>query len=210
MAPRLRIPWLEAAAEAGQKTFTSRPRSLTADEQHLLLTIFGQSVNLDVVELAFTKLAVSGRAYTLANTIHIPEQMPKGVTFDTQTLVHEMTHVWQYQTQGTAYISDSIYHQVTQGKDAYSLTIVPGQALRDYGAEQQAMIVENYYLDFPTGFSKNPDVLRMIETIQRARPLTNTQIQQDRWFGPNNPAGPAFPEGDANQTRTVPLFRIEF
>jgi len=201
---------VEAAAEAAQRTFTSRPRSLTTDERRLLLTIFGQSVNLDVVELAFTKLAIHGRAYTLGNTIHIPERMPKGVTFDTQTLVHEMTHIWQYQTHGTAYISDSLYHQVTQGDAAYTVTIVPGQALGDYGAEQQAMIVENYYLDFPAGFSQNPDVMRMIETIRRARPLTGMQIRQERWFGPNDPAGPALPGADSNQTRTVPLFRIEF
>ena len=217
---RLRVPLMEAGLEAAQKVFTSRgrsltsgddsrPRSLITDEKGLLVNIFGSSINLDVVELAYTKIAKDGRAYTLGNTIHIPEHMPRGVTFDAGTLVHEMTHVWQYQTQGTAYLSDSIFHQLTQGAAAYDVDIVPGKAFRDYAAEQQAIIVERYYRDDPKGWRSNPDVVRMIAEIKRARPLSSTQIQQETWYGPNIRQLDT-PGNDSNIAKTVPLFRIEF
>jgi hypothetical protein len=217
---RLRVPLMEAGLEAAQKVFTSRgrsltsgndsiPRSLIPNEKELLVNIFGSSINLDVVELAYTKIAKDGRAYTLGSTIHIPEHMPKGGTFDAGTLVHEMTHVWQYQTQGTAYLSDSIFHQLTQGTGAYDVDTMPGKAFRDYAAEQQAIIVERYYRDYPEGWRSNPDVVRMIAEIKRARPLSSTQIQQETWYGPNIRQFDT-PDSDSNTAKTVPLFRIEF
>lgn len=209
---RLRVPLLEAGAVLAQKAFTYDARPLNADEKKLLLSIFGASLNLDAVSLAFTDLAVDGRAYTLGNTIRVPEQMPKGTHFRVADLVHEMTHVWQYQTRGTSYISDSIFHQMTAGKAAYEVNLVTGQSFYDYSAEQQAVIVERYYKNAPSGWRQNADVVRMIEEIGKARPLSSTGISQETWFGPNSPApsdklgpGPA-----SDQPRTVPLLRIEF
>lgn len=206
---RLRVPLLEAGAVLAQKVLTSESRSLTADEKKLLHIIFGVSVNLDVVELAFTDLAVNGRAYTLGNTIRVPEHMPKGVRFGTPDLVHEMTHIWQYQTRGTGYISDSVFHQLVG--DAYAVDIVAGRSFNDYSAEQEAMIVQRYYENAPLGWRQNADVVRMIGEIRKARPLSSTGISQETWFGSNiTPPNNSGSGVDANQPRTVPLFRIEF
>ena len=207
---RVRIPILEAGAILAQKALTSRPRSLKPDEKNLLLTIFGPSVNLDQVELAFTDLAIGGRAYTLGNTIRVPEHMPKGVRFRAGDLVHEMTHVWQYQTRGTSYISDSIFHQVAPG-DAYEVNLVPGQSFYDYTAEQEAMIVQRFYEDAPRGWRQDTDVVRMIGEIRKAHPLSAVEIERETWLGPNHDLRDnAVPGNDFNQTRTVPLLRIEF
>jgi hypothetical protein len=149
--PCLRVPLLEAGAVLAQKALTSDSRPLSGDERKLLLKIFGASVNLDAVTLAYTDLAVDGRAYTLGNTIRVPEHMPKGTHFSVADLVHEMTHVWQYQTRGTSYISDSIFHQMTGGQAAYDVEIVAGQSFYEYSAEQEAMIVERYFKNYPEG-----------------------------------------------------------
>lgn len=206
---RVRVPLVEAGLDIAQRAFTFGSRSLNPDEKKLLLGIFGPSINLDAVELAYTNIAKDGRAYTLGNTIHIPEHMPKGATFDASTLVHEMTHVWQYQTRGTGYLSDSIFHQLTQGNAAYDLELVPGKSFYDYTAEQEAMIVQKYYDDSPPGWRQNRDVVVMIGQIQQARPLSDTQAQQERWFGPNV-GMPDNPIGGEPRLTTVPLIRIEF
>ena len=92
-----------------------------------------------------------------------------------------MTHVWQYQTQGSRYISDSALHQALQGLDAYNVDLVPAQSFDKYAAEQQAVIVERYYLDF-TGWRSNSDVVRMIAEVRKARPLAANKSEQETWF----------------------------
>ena len=207
MGPRVRIPLMEAGAIAGQKVLTGDGRFLKPEEKRLLLTIFGNSVNLDPVEIVPTSVGPRGRPYTLGNTIRVPD----GTIFDAETLVHEMTHVWQYQTRGTGYISDSVLHQLTSGQDAYVVKLVPGQSFYDYPAEQQAMIVQRYYSDAPPGWKKDADVVRMMAEIRKARPLSAAEAEKDRWFGPGAVPDNTGSAGDPNRpAQTVPLIRIEF
>jgi hypothetical protein len=206
--PRLRIPLMEAGAVALQKALTGPGRELNPEERRLLLSIFGNSVNLDPVELTMTSVGPKGRPYTFGNTIRVPN----GTVWQTRYLVHEMTHVWQYQTRGTRYISDSAFHQVISGQGAYDVQLVPGQSIFDYTAEQQAIIVEQYYADDPPGWSKDPDVVRMIGEVRTARPLSSEAIQKETWFGPGAGAlDKSAPSNDPNRpSQTVPLLRIEF
>ena len=203
--PRIRIPLLEAGALTLRSSFASSIRNLFPNERKLLLDIFGNSVNLDPVEIVYTTLGAKGRPYTFGNSIRVP----LGTSLDAATLVHEMTHVWQYQTRGTGYLSDSALHQLTEGQAAYNVTIVPGQSFYGYQAEQEAMIVEKYYQDSPTGWRTDPDVVRMIGEVQKARPLAPADIQRETWYGPNIRNLPTAP--DAPQlSPTVPLFRVEW
>lgn len=204
---RVRVPLLEALAVQAQAAFSDSGRSLNSQEKKLLLTIFQDSVNLDTINIVLTDLGTKGRPYTLGNTIRVP----RGTTFDAETLVHEMTHVWQYQTRGTSYISDSALHQLAQGAAAYVVELVPGQSFYGYTAEQEAMIVQRYYEDTPPGWRENEDVVRMIGEIRKARPLASTEIQQETWFGPNRGLPESAPgSGIPKQPQTVPLIRIEF
>jgi hypothetical protein len=221
---RVRSPLLEGLLDLGQGAFASSGRPLSVVEESLLRDVFKQSVDYDPVRIAQTGLGAEGRPYTFGNTIRIP---PK-TDFVTRTLVHEMTHVWQYQTKGTGYLSDSIWHQAT-GSDAYRVVLAAGRSIHGYTAEQQAVIVESYYVDTqrspkqeadtteynpekellpPLGWSLLPDVIRMLGEVQRARPISRDDRLKERLFGPgqNPPPSP----GDRWQPNVLPLLRIEF
>ena len=140
--PRVRSPLAEGFLVLGQKALTNTIRNLTVTEEMLLRRVFKGSIDYDKIQIATTNIRANGRPYTFANTIRIPPQ----TDFNTRTLVHETTHVWQYQTKGSGYISDSGWHQLFD-KSAYCVTLIPKQSLNAYTAEQQAVIVEAYYAD---------------------------------------------------------------
>jgi hypothetical protein len=204
----MRVPILESLAIAGQSAFADPGRPLTSSEREMLMQIFGSSINLGVIRLAITDLGVDGRAYTLGNTIRIP----RGAAIDTRTLVHEVAHVWQYQTRGTSYISDSVFHQLTSGASAYDVQIVPGRSLSDYAAEQQAVIIERYYANDPAGWRDNADVGRIMREVRSAQQLSDGEIQRETWFGPRQSDRVDMFQGNASDrpAQTVPLFRLEF
>jgi hypothetical protein len=66
-------------------------------------------------------------------------------------LIHELTHVWQYQNGGTSYISLSLSSQIlatirTGSRNAaYDYNLTPESSFFDFLPEQQGLIVENYY-----------------------------------------------------------------
>jgi len=204
----VRVPILESLAVTGQQTFATAIRSLVPEEKKLALQIFGHSVNLEPVRIASSTL--SANAYvTLGNTINVPQ----GQILDAKYFVHEMTHVWQYQTRGTKYISDSALRQINhswfQGPDPYKVDIVPGRSFYDYQAEQEAVIIQYYYTN-KNGWKTNPDVLRMLGEVRSARPLSAQQIDQERWWGAAGPPKDDFGTPGRGSPTTVPLFRIEF
>lgn len=63
-------------------------------------------------------------------------------------LVHEVTHVWQGKNSAFAltYVLDSALAQCLLGSTA-AYTVTPGDPWRSYNAEQQASIVEHWYLN---------------------------------------------------------------
>ncbi len=68
-------------------------------------------------------------------------------TISNATMVHEMMHIYQYQNFGATYI---IYALVAQkSKQGYNyggiLALAENKHLRDFNAEQQAEIIEDYF-----------------------------------------------------------------
>jgi hypothetical protein len=69
-----------------------------------------------------------------------------------QTLIHELTHVWQmaHKPDLQIYIDavDAKVTEATQGiHDTYTVPPFDGRAYSDYNIEQQARIVENWYAE---------------------------------------------------------------
>src|SRR5262249_45478620 len=124
---------------------TGPAQPLTEKEKELARTYFGDSVDLEAVRVVVGKTGTDD-AVTLGNVI----RAPAGLRLAGGTLMHELVHVWQYQTGGTDYISDSLGHQASsfaaKGKrgGAYAYNLVTGKSFFAYSAEQQAQIIEDY------------------------------------------------------------------
>lgn len=123
-------------------------RPLTAGERALAVSLFGAAIDLDRVRIRRARwFPFQPRNVAMAPDGHLwfhPQGGLWRADFSTaldnlQALfVHELTHVWQHQ-QGLCLLIRR--HPFCR----YAYHIVPGQAFRDYGIEQQAMIVEHAF-----------------------------------------------------------------
>jgi hypothetical protein len=145
----VRVPILEQAALQLGTAFTRDTRRLSPQEILLVRKVFGGSIRCDDVRVA--RASVASAPTTLGNVIRIHHR----TQLDACTFVHEMTHVWQYQTRGTGYISNSACAQVASmlrsgGRDgAYEIkpaTLSRIGSFYDLSAEKQARTMEHYYL----------------------------------------------------------------
>ncbi len=77
-----------------------------------------------------------------------------GVFTDMAWLIHELTHVWQYEHLGIGYLFKAIDVQIRLGRAAYDyggaaglhFAQVASPALRHFNVEQQGEIARDYYL----------------------------------------------------------------
>lgn len=73
---------------------------------------------------------------------------------DRSILVHELTHVYQYERVGTRYLGEAIYMLMKTQRDCYNYGGPAGLAAaarsgvryRDFNREQQAMIAQDFYI----------------------------------------------------------------
>jgi hypothetical protein len=85
-----------------------RERALTERERALLKRVFRESValyNVRIVDGFAGIYSVNPRPFTLGNTIYLKDH---DSVSEPETLVHECTHVWQYQHWGSQYASDAV------------------------------------------------------------------------------------------------------
>jgi hypothetical protein len=117
-------------------------RRLTDDEVTRLRPIFGESLDYARVRVKAGRLGLlglSGRAFAHGNTVFVPGR--GGLDFG--LLVHELTHVWQHQHGGTAYLSAALAAQWVG--DGYDWRKAVGHQLRwaQLNPEQQAQLIED-------------------------------------------------------------------
>lgn len=155
-------------------------RTLTDREKELARSVFGDSINLDLVrmdEYSLGNLVNGKRPFTTFNTINTWKSL------DDETLIHELTHVWQYGQVGAIYIPDALDSQDDAGVPSSSADYPPGiaiggskgyryggftelqkrinngQKLSSFNYEQQAQIVEDYYIIRKDGKTANDQYL---------------------------------------------------
>ena len=125
-------------------------RLLTEGERRLARSVFGEAITLDAVLIA---RRIPGRtAVTIGSTIHFPLASPADFAVEdlpTQAwLIHELTHVWQFQTR-FAWTVRSWAGVVLSGGYGPGL---PGYDYRHpfdwarLNLEQQARVVEHAFL----------------------------------------------------------------
>lgn len=122
-----------------------KKRKLTEDETALLERVFLGSVALDRVRIVAGRAGLfdlNKRPFTLGNTIYLKgRDSPK-------LLVHECTHVWQYQHLGPRYVFDALAAQRRLGPGAYDwkAELARGKAgWLELNAEAQAEYVADVY-----------------------------------------------------------------
>jgi hypothetical protein len=132
-----------------QLTEFENARALSKSEVELATPIFGKSIDYSRV-----RIVTSGflEYRTVANSIRVGKNFNVADRDMAKKFIHEMTHVWQYQHGGTAYMSVALQTQVSASRKkgnaifAYDYKIQQGQTFFDFTPEQQAFMVANYFL----------------------------------------------------------------
>ena len=141
-------------------------RHLNAEEIGYARQIFGDSLDYSKITITRDGIASAGAPKTLGNTVHMrskwgADQFTKDASGQytlelteagRQLLVHEMTHVWQFQNGGLAYIPDSLASQLRarlstgtrNGAYDWRAAAQAGKPWQDWNPEQQAELVEQY------------------------------------------------------------------
>jgi hypothetical protein len=167
------------------QTLVSGIRTLTERERATAGPVFGESVDLDRVRIGYTNVLAAPT--TLGNLIRVRGRI------DDATLIHELTHVWQYQTSGLRYVSCALAGQaegtVLHGDRNWTYEYDPSKRstrLSDYGPEQQAEIVEDAFLK---GKLDDPDFYGpLVAEVRKARPRPDDPgFDIDETAGVTNP-----------------------
>lgn len=124
-------------------------RKLTENEIQKLRWIFRTSVTYNQIRLiegSAGVFSINNRPFTLGNTIYLKN---KNITTNFNILVHECTHIWQFQNLGARYLTDAIAAQwflpgqgyswedeITRGNDQWIL----------FNKEAQAAFIEKVYI----------------------------------------------------------------
>jgi hypothetical protein len=141
---------------------SSTARPLNGGERSLLLEVFGDSLDYNTVTVKRGGIeTVWDTSRTVANTISLtndnftrqPEDPLALSDKGRRTLVHEMTHVWQYQHSGLGYMAASLGSQldavISHGnRDAayeWNELVDAGVPFERWNPEQQAQAVGDYY-----------------------------------------------------------------
>lgn len=134
-----------------------RSRGLTDGERSQARTVFGDAIDLDVVVVTRGSLLAAGTDRTTGNTVNLGDADFVDDTMDlTATgvayLIHELTHVMQFQQGGLGYIPESLWDQLiskirTGSVDAaydWRPLDAAGVPWDEWHVEPQAQAVEDY------------------------------------------------------------------
>lgn len=133
----------------------TKTRSLTGSEIAAGSAVLGPSAvrwgdvrvaNGGLLDLVFS--LNDERAFVTFHTINMPEGEPLEV------VVHELTHVFQYEKMGSLYMGQAIHAQSTRGGDAYNYGGAAGlvraqnegRSFADFNREEQGQIAQDYYV----------------------------------------------------------------
>jgi hypothetical protein len=135
-------------------------RPLTQGEITMSQSIFGSKIDYSQVHVVLEKLPVPAydRPFTPAGDIFVSSKTGKlgsayssdyskattlsqGLVYSQAGFIHEMTHAWQYQ-EGMWIIP----RRLTYWTYDYDFSTFGAKDFKNYGIEQQAQIVEDYYL----------------------------------------------------------------
>ena len=124
-------------------------RKLTVGEIKLAQSIFSDQLQLEQIEVVAHRLVLPHYAISPNGNVYFNPQ-DFCMDFAEQSiakqswLIHELTHVWQIQ-QGIALIRKALFDR------RYAYALQQGKQFLHYGVEQQAQMVQDYFLKSQLG-----------------------------------------------------------
>lgn len=130
-------------------------RSLSNEEIRVAKLVLGpNAIRFGDVRIALGGLLLPffrmnrNRAFATWHTINLPASKAANISL----MVHELTHVYQYERVGSLYISQGLWAQFRFGRQAYDYGgadgLLAGRAagkrFNDYNREQQSQIAQDY------------------------------------------------------------------
>jgi len=151
LIPILR-PILRRATRWGRARWPSlsmQCRVLTAGEREIAEQVFAGALRLDSIRLCSSPWILKNYAMSPNGSVYFhPEDLAADfsqTSLMTQSwLVHELVHVWQVQ-QGMNVVRRALFNR------RYSYTLRPGKSFYRYGIEQQAQIVQDWFIQHVQG-----------------------------------------------------------
>ena len=133
----------------GQRIFILKRRYLTAGEKKLAQSIFGSQLDLKKIQIVAHRfvlkhMAISPNGHVYFNEIDWVEDFSVTNIAKQSWLIHELTHVWQIQ-QGMAVVRRAIFDR------RYAYLLETGKNFLEYGIEQQAQMVQDYFIQKQLG-----------------------------------------------------------
>ena len=144
-------------------------RRLTAGEIALAKTVFGDSIDYDGVRLHTRRLlpfgiqkkqqAMAYRSHTSFPRDAYSEDFSKETDAGKQSVfIHELVHVWQHQNRVLSTpkeaARETLRHKFNY-QESYHYTLARKRDLTTYGFEQQAAIIQDYFLLTRHGISQS-------------------------------------------------------
>ena len=126
-----------------------KSRILTVSEVALARSVFGNSINLDEVQLktawwVLKNYAVSPNGNIYFNPADWITDFSDASLGKQSWLIHELTHVWQLQ-QGLKVVRGAVIDR------RYDYVLEVGKPFFKYGIEQQARMVQDYFIRHQRG-----------------------------------------------------------
>lgn len=135
---------------------------LSAKEILIAKSVFSESIDYKEVKIKSGGLLTwIYPGVTVGNTIAFPKKAYDEENLEDQALlIHELTHVWQFQHEGIRYLFQALYAEVFTD-NPYVIHYEESKSFQDYDVEEQAEIAAEYYL------TKEPKFETYIEEIQK-------------------------------------------
>lgn len=132
-------------------------RALTENEKALAETVFQKALDLERVRIHDAKyifFQASNVLMTPNGQIYAPSEMYREDYANEplnyrELFIHEMAHVWQFQTEVLNPKFSGLFEFIRNGFDyrkAYQYVLEAERDLIDYGMEQQAAMIADYFL----------------------------------------------------------------
>jgi len=136
--------FLQHVAKRLMNIFIIKRRLLTPGERELAYSVFHSSLKLDHIEIIahhaiLKNYAMSPNGHIYFNIQDWREDFSMAPLSIQSWLIHELTHVWQYQ-QGMNVIRNAVFNR------RYQYILQQGKQFFEYGIEQQAQMVQDYFL----------------------------------------------------------------